>query len=88
MRKKGEELQKKMEELEGIKDELSQVTPETFFLGNNALDDQVNGIKQKSTESKDILSGDMKQYETAIKKQVSELDDYLNDEEIEELLTQ
>ena len=67
---------------------MSQVTPETFFLGNNALDDQVNGIKQKSTESKDILSGDMKQYETEIKKQVSELDDYLNDEEIEELLTQ
>lgn len=88
MRKKGEELQKKMEELEAIKNELNQVTPETFFLGDNALDDQVNGIKQKSTESKDILSGDMKQYETAIKKQVSELDDYLNDEEIEELLTQ
>ena len=89
MQGKAAELQKKMEELQGIQDKINQVTPETFFLGNNALDKPVSDLGQKSTESKDIV-GSTEQYGTEIQKKVSEqineLDDYLNEEDVEELL--
>ena len=89
MQGKAAELQKKMEELQGIQDKINQVTPETFFLGNNALDKPVSDLGQKTTESKDIV-GSTEQFGTEIHKKVSEqineLDDYLNEEDVEELL--
>lgn len=86
MQIKATELQKKMEELQVIQDELNKVTPETFFLGDNALDKPVSDLQQKSADSQDIMNvDDMDEYATVIEGKAKELDNYLNDEDVEEL---
>ncbi len=86
MQIKATELQKKMEELQVIQDELNKVTPKTFFLGNNAMDKTVSDLQQNSADSQNIMNADdMDKYVTVIAGKAKELDDYLNDEDVEEL---
>ncbi len=86
MQGRATELQKKMEELQVIQDELNKVTPKMFFLGNNALDKTVSDLQQNSADSQNIMNADdMEEYVTVITGKAKELDDYLNDEDVEEL---